>query len=53
MKILGYNKDYKNSRLFKLANNIKLDIALTKILEYDNFAKKLKQLFENNQNIKL
>ena len=52
MKILGYNKDYTNSRLFKLANNIKLDIALTKILEYDNFAKELKQFFENNQNIK-
>ena len=30
MKILGYNKDYTNSRLFKLANNYKTRYCINK-----------------------
>lgn len=52
MKILRYDKDYTNTKLFKLANNIKLDIALTDILRCDKFAKELRKFIEKYSNIK-
>lgn len=53
MKILRYDKDYTNTKLFKLARSIKLDIALTNILKYEKFAKELNEYIENYPNIKI
>ena len=53
MEILGYDKDYTNTKLFKLANKIKLDIALTNILKYDQFVKELNEYVEKYPNIKI
>lgn len=53
MEILRYDKDYTNTKLFKLANKIKLDIALTSILEIDKFDKELNEYIENYPNIKI
>lgn len=52
MKILGYNKDYTNTKLFELAHNIKLDIALTNILNCDKFVRELTTFVKNYSNIK-
>lgn len=53
MEILKYDKDYTKTKLFKLAKKIKLDIALTDIIEYENFAKELNDYIENYPNIKI
>jgi len=53
MEILRYDKDYTNTKLFKLAKNIKLDIALTNILKYEKFAKELNDYIENYPNIQV
>lgn len=53
MEILGYDKDYTKTKLFKLAKKIKLDIALTNILKYDKFAKELDKYIEHFPNIKI
>lgn len=53
MKILKYDKDYTNTKLFRLANKIKLDIALTNILKCDKFAKELNEFTEKYSNIKI
>ena len=53
MEILRYDKDYTNTKLFKLAKKLKLDIALTNILKYEKFAKELNEYIENYSNIKI
>lgn len=52
MEILGYNKDYTKTNLFKSANNIKLDIALTNILEYSEFFNKITEYTKKYPNIR-
>lgn len=52
MQILRYDKEYTKTKLFKLAKKIKLDIALTNIIEYDEFAKELNEYIEKYPNIK-
>lgn len=52
MQISRYDKEYTKTKLFKLAKKIKLDIALTNIIEYDEFAKELNEYIEKYPNIK-
>lgn len=52
MQILGYDKDYTKTKSFKMAKNIKMDIALTNILEHENFVEELKKYIDKHPNIK-
>lgn len=52
MEILKYDKDYTKTKLFKLAKKIKLDIALTDIIECGKFYKELNEYIEKYPNIK-
>lgn len=51
MRFLGYNRDYTQSELFKRAKKIKIDIALTKNLESEDFSELIEKLIDANNNI--
>lgn len=52
IQILEYDKDYTKTKSFKMAKNIKIDIALTNILEHENFVEELKKYIDKYPNIK-
>lgn len=50
-RVLGYKKNYLDSMLFKLCNNIKCDIAFTDYLEVDNIKFNIEKFLGDNPNI--
>ena len=51
MKVLGYNKNYKQTDAFKKTDDITLDVALTRVLDVKEFIKELEPFVEKYPNI--